>query len=668
MSKRWLVVALCLLTLGSAGAQDGEVPTQDAGGEEGLLDVEHYDIEIEIDPERAFIRGDVSIRFKALRDSLTLPFHLSSRLTLVSVEDATRRYTTRYSDFASERMLVKGDDPFAAGQEYELRFQYEGSLETEQYAFLDTPENSPAFINRDGAVLLTPGNWFPNHDLPLDRATVQSRIVVPLGFGAVAPGTNEGIEPVGVSEAFIWKVDTPIGAVPVVIARFLRQSFDLKPLPISLFVREDLNRDLKPLAERIASILDFYTSQYGPPPIQSLALAQVGRVDLSEMGGMGLTLLDYKLLDPADPPLLPLAKRLALQWWGYPNDISSESDAWLRDGFATYSALRYLEQTTPDRYETALAFQAVEALKYEQKAPISDGLALEPGSEQYESIVGSKGAWVLYMLSQLVGQERFDSIIDNWYRRIGQGKTSTAEFQSLVDSDTGENYRWFFVQWIESVGVPEFRVDYTVFKRRDGNYRIKGQVKQDLELFRMPVDIRIETKGTPEEKNLVVSGHQTSFDFQVETLPLKIEIDPHGKVLLDSDEMRKRVHMALGQEMLEQNEYVAAVAEFESARRIDPRSSLVHYLLGETYFKQTTLNLAANSFRDALNGDLQPEWVETWTHIYLGKIYDVLGQRQRALAEYQKAINSEIDYNGAQEEAKKYVKNAYSKPSLANNN
>jgi tetratricopeptide (TPR) repeat protein len=63
-----------------------------------------------------------------------------------------------------------------------------------------------------------------------------------------------------------------------------------------------------------------------------------------------------------------------------------------------------------------------------------------------------------------------------------------------------------------------------------------------------------------------------------------------------------------------------------------------------------------------LNGDRKPDWVETWIHIYLGKIYDVLGQRQRALAEYQKAVNTKVDYNGAQAEAQKYLQETYSNP------
>ena len=73
------------------------------------------------------------------------------------------------------------------------------------------------------------------------------------------------------------------------------------------------------------------------------------------------------------------------------------------------------------------------------------------------------------------------------------------------------------------------------------------------------------------------------------------------------------------------------------------------------FFEQMNLNSAANSFRDALNGDKDPKWVEVWCYIYLGKINDILGQRQRALAEYNKAVNTKDDTFGAQAEAQKWI-------------
>jgi hypothetical protein len=64
-------------------------------------------------------------------------------------------------------------------------------------------------------------------------------------------------------------------------------------------------------------------------------------------------------------------------------------------------------------------------------------------------------------------------------------------------------------------------------------------------------------------------------------------------------------------------------------------------------------------FREALNGDLEPKWTEVWAHINLGKIFDVTSQRERAVNEYQQAVRTRDNTQGAQEEAAKYLKTAY---------
>ena len=92
-------------------------------------------------------------------------------------------------------------------------------------------------------------------------------------------------------------------------------------------------------------------------------------------------------------------------------------------------------------------------------------------------------------------------------------------------------------------------------------------------------------------------------------------------------------------------------------------SSFAHFRMAEVFFEQSNLNAAADSFRNALNGDKKPTWIEVWSYIYLGKIFDILGQRQRALAEYNKALNTKDDTNGAQAEAKKWLSAPYTKES-----
>ena len=92
-------------------------------------------------------------------------------------------------------------------------------------------------------------------------------------------------------------------------------------------------------------------------------------------------------------------------------------------------------------------------------------------------------------------------------------------------------------------------------------------------------------------------------------------------------------------------------------------SSLALYRTGEVFFRQNIYQDAANKFREALNGDLEPKWIEVWSHINLGRIFDVTSQRERARNEFQLAIRTKDNTQGAQEEAAKYIDKAYQRPS-----
>ena len=65
------------------------------------------------------------------------------------------------------------------------------------------------------------------------------------------------------------------------------------------------------------------------------------------------------------------------------------------------------------------------------------------------------------------------------------------------------------------------------------------------------------------------------------------------------------------------------------------------------------------SFAKSLNGDLEPKWTEVWSHINLGKIFDVSDQRDRAVNEYRQAVRTKDNTQGALEEAGKYINEKY---------
>jgi tetratricopeptide (TPR) repeat protein len=230
---------------------------------------------------------------------------------------------------------------------------------------------------------------------------------------------------------------------------------------------------------------------------------------------------------------------------------------------------------------------------------------------------------------------------------------------------SGANLQYFFIQWIESTGAPEFKTEYTVFRTQKG-FRIMGKIAQDLDTFRMPVDLKIETEGNPEEKRVEVVG--TSSEFVLDTFgkPKSVVVDANTHVLRFSNQMRVAVAIRRGEQFAEIGEYGEALKEYQKAMDVHRNSSLAHYRVAEVFFLQNNYQSAANEFREVLSGDLEPKWTEVWAHINLGKIFDITTQRERAVNEYNLALRTKDNTQGAMEEAARYAKEPYQRPRPVN--
>jgi tetratricopeptide (TPR) repeat protein len=177
------------------------------------------------------------------------------------------------------------------------------------------------------------------------------------------------------------------------------------------------------------------------------------------------------------------------------------------------------------------------------------------------------------------------------------------------------------------------------------------------------MQLRIDTEGNPETKMVDVVG--TESPFQVETFgrpkPGGIHVDPNNTILKSTPSLRARAAIARGEELAEIGKYYEAVQQYQKALTIQPNRSLANFRMGEAFFYQKNYQASANAFREALETVPEPseKWTEVWGHIYLGKIFDLLGQRERALHEYDKARQTNDNTGGAQQYVEALIKKPY---------
>jgi hypothetical protein len=409
--------------------------------------------------------------------------------------------------------------------------------------------------------------------------------------------------------------------------------------------------------QEIGKQMSYFTSIYGVPPSANLTVVETEAGAPSGYAAPGMIFLAPKGISRTPNGRL-LANNVSRQWWEEMLSPLTRNHLWLENGPATYSELLWTEHTAgAGAFDTALRSEMVSALTMDN-VPMLQSSRLEDYSPELWALTGSKGAATLNMLRAIMGDQKFFGLMKDFAQKNVWKSVSTEEFQKAAEAAFGADLGYFFIQWAESSGAPEFRLEYTIYRTEKG-FRVMGKISQDLDTFRMPVTLRIETEGNPEEKQVEVVG--TASEFSVDTFgkPKNVIIDPNAKVLRYGPDIRVAVAIKKGEQHAELSEFPDALKEYRRALETKRNSSLAYYRIGEVEFLQNMFQQAANDFRESLNGDEEPKWTIVWAHINLGKIFDITGQRDRAVNEYNQAIRTKDDTQGAQEEASKYLKTPY---------
>ncbi|HLY99721.1 MAG TPA: M1 family aminopeptidase, partial [Candidatus Angelobacter sp.] len=360
-----------------------------------------------------------------------------------------------------------------------------------------------------------------------------------------------------------------------------------------------------------------------------------------------------------------LADTIAHQWWGATVSPASKDDWWLMDGGARQSEMRYVQSVAGEKaFEESTRDMAVGALAYDT-VPLSSIGKLDTFSPDFQSLVTDKGGMIFHMLRWVIGDAAFDKSMKEFMFAFDQKSATVADLQAIAEKNYGDKLTAFFSQWVDGTGAPEFKLKYTTFRIKKG-FRITGQVSQDLDLFSMPLELKVDTDGQSELKRIEVRGTQAAFSVETFGKPRRLTLDPDNWVLKNSPDLKVRVAIRRGQEMTAQGNLAEALAEYNKALEVNKNSSLAHYRVAEVFYLQRNYQSAANEYRESLNGDGEPKWTEVWSHIALGKIFDITGQRDRAVNEYRQAIQTGDNTQGALEEARKYLSLPYQREKRQN--
>ena len=636
------------------------------------IDITHYKINAELLPDSHILKAQATVTLKAVKQTQSAVLEMNGSLTISSVKGPDGKTALQFIQDRVNEFNVKINlgQLYAAGTDITLTFDYSGPLAT--------PEGGPiadtrlAYVGPEGSYLFYASRWFPFHGYAADRSISDISLTVP-GNWTVAGHSANPVTPVTNKDGrktFTFVETQPVLPGSFAAGQFITKTINASGMQLDLAVLPGSEGRLQEFGQEIAQIVQFYNSKFGPFLLGSrFVVAEIDDETLDYYAGAGIAFIAHRTLVSDKPlPIDDLAREVAYQWWGQAVGLKSFDDAWLSQGFAEYSSVLYRESTqSPAEFHETLSEIIELALAFEQEASISRAPAqLNDQSPAYRSVVFYKGAYVYHMLRTTIGDDRFFNLLKTYYTNYKGKNSGIEDFETLADQVSGQKLRGFFGMWIDSTGVPEFKVEYSIIRTKEGKFKVRGTVRQNMDSFRGPVGVALEAEGGRESKTtLDMRGTSVDFDLSSDGKPLDVVVDPENRYLRISDAIRVSVVVRRGIQHFEREEYAEAEEQFRSALKLNPRSSWAWYNIGLLYMEQRNWQKARDAFTETVNGDLEPSWLEVWSYIKRGNSWDAEDNRDRAVAEYNKAKDHGGTYNGAQQAVDKYLGQPYKRERTA---
>ncbi|MGH9448641.1 MAG: M1 family metallopeptidase, partial [Terriglobia bacterium] len=363
-----------------------------------------------------------------------------------------------------------------------------------------------SYVGTEGSYLLYPGCWFPVNGAGFNRFSATMRITAPAGQTVIASGEPSAPASTADGDVYTFHYDRQSFPGTVLIGPYVSMPGSATGSAITLYLDKDDAQYASSYSAAAENVLAFYAGKFGVLPDNRLALVEIPDGTLGGYSAPGVVAIAKRgFTAPVDYGLL--ANEISHQWWRCLVSPATPNDAYLGEGLATYSSALFIQHDEGETaFEDRMHTIAIDALIHESQSPIAEASQLQPFSPEYDSVVYDKGAMVFHMLRWVIGDNAFFAALRELARQYAWRPVTTAEFQELAEQASKQSLTYFFAQWVDSTGVPQFHRQWAIYRTQSG-YQVVGKIQQDLDIFRMPVDVRVYLRGgRPVNDRLMVIG------------------------------------------------------------------------------------------------------------------------------------------------------------------
>jgi len=446
---RGFALALLLVLIGACAAQPARDARRDAGATRPF-DLLHYDVRVEPDIATQTVRGEATLRLRALQDGPTVATLDSDDLVIDAIQ---RGNDALHFAQSGKQLAITLPQALRRGRTIDIRLRYHGAP---QFDLQFAPERSQVYT------IFSTSQWLPGIDSPGERASIDLRVILPPGLAAIGNGELVAHTTLGDGrEQFHWRQRREIPGYVMGFAAGRFHELRTRDGNIGLrFLGEDYSdHELRRVFAETGDMLRYFARRAGVAYAdRSYAQALVAKTIGQELSGFALLSDDYARRVLADPTATGLvAHEVAHQWWGNEVTCREWTHFWLNEGLATFMAASWQEQ----RYGAQAYQRQVDAWRKRHAELIAAGhdkpLVFpewsKPSADD-RAVVYQKGALALHELRIRLGDAAFWRGIALYTKTYAGKSVETADFQTAMERASGENLAAFFTDWAYGPAAP----------------------------------------------------------------------------------------------------------------------------------------------------------------------------------------------------------------------
>ena len=523
----------------------------------GNYDLKYHRLELDIDPNVAFISGDVTSYFEAKENINQITFELSQALTVSQVTQ--RGSSLSFVQNTNDEVLISLPQAQSLGVLDSLTISYSGIPASSGFgSFSQTTQNE--LPNGDPIIwtLSDPygaKDWWPCKQDLIDKIDSVDVIIKTPQFNpsnkeyiAVSNGLEQSRVIDGSDKITHFKHKYPIPAYLIAIAVTNYEVYahnvpnNGNPFDIVNYVYPEDLAQAQIDTPITVDIINLFTNLFEEYPF---ADEKYGHAQFGWAGGMEHTTVSF--MGSFNRNLI--AHELAHQWFGNKITCGSWKDIWLNEGFATYLSGLVIENlddnTTFKNWKQSRNNSITSSTA--GAVYLTDSDTTSVGRIFNSRLTYNKGSMVLHMLRKKLGDTPFFQgmkayLADSDY---AYNYAKTEDYITKMETTSGDDLSEFFDDWVFNQGYPSYTLEWSL----PGTNMIRFKVNQtqshpSVSFFEAPVRIRIH--GTGGEQQDEILNHTIDgelFDKPVAFDVAFIEFDPevdliskNNTIVLSNDE------------------------------------------------------------------------------------------------------------------------------------